>query len=114
MSLAGGRPRIRRSVGEINVNIDPEQVNKAVAEAIIQSIIGEQPERVIKEQVQRVSRSYDNPIEGVVKAEIRDAITNIVQRDYSEQIRAMVAEKMAGQFTEDLFRRMWDSFVNRY
>ncbi|MDP8950117.1 MAG: hypothetical protein M3N00_07730 [Actinomycetota bacterium] len=47
----------------INVNIDPEEVNKAIADAIIQSAIGKKLERVINQEVEKLSRSYNNPIE---------------------------------------------------
>ena len=50
----------------------------------------------------------------MVKAEIRDAITRIVHEQYAEKIRAMVAEKVTEQFTEDLMGKMWDAFVGRY
>lgn len=98
----------------INVNIDPEQVNRAVADAIIKSAIGEQLDKTIKEEVDRLSRSYDNPVQKVVQAEIRDAITKTVHEQYAEKIKAMVAEKVTEQFTEELFDKLWRAFTSSY
>lgn len=98
----------------INVNIDPEQVNRAVAEAIINSAIGKELERVINEEVSSLSKRYNNPIEGVVRREITKEIERLVQEKYSGQLRTMVAEQLTEQFTEDLFKKMWDSFMSRY
>lgn len=99
---------------DINVNLDPEQINKVVAEAILQSAIGEQLEKVIDREVQKLSRSYDNPIEGVVRQEIQAAVTNIVHERYAEKIKAMVAQKVTEQFTEELFDKLWSAFTDRY
>ena len=98
----------------INVNIDPEQVNKAISDAIIKSAIGEQLDKTIKDEVDRLSRSYDNPIKGIVQREIQAAITNIVHEQYADKIRTMVAEKVTEQFTDELFDKLWRSFSDRY
>ncbi len=101
-------------MGEINVNLDPEQINRAVADAIIKSAIGEHLDKAIKGEVEKLSRSYDNPVQKIVQAEIRDAITNIVHEQYSGKIKIMVAEKVTEQFTEELFEKLWRAFKSSY
>lgn len=98
----------------VRITVDPEQVNKMLSEALLQSAIGEQLEKVINKEVQALSRSYDNPIEKVVKNEIREAITRIINEEYGEKIKTMVAEKVTEQFTKDLFDKLWSSYTNRY
>ncbi len=99
---------------DIKVDISPEAINKAVADAIINSAIGEELDRVIKDQVSKLGRSYDNPIEAVVKNEIGDCIREVVRTQFIEQIRAMVAEKVTEKFTSAMFEKMWEAFVGRY
>lgn len=101
-------------MAEINVSIDPEQVNKAVAEAIIQSTIGEELERIISREVEKLSRSYNNPIEGVVQRQVELAITTTIHDNYAVKIRELVAEKVTEKFTDDLFEKLWRSFEGRY
>lgn len=99
---------------DIKVDISPEAINKAVSDAIIGSAIGAELERVIKDQVSKLSRSYDNPIEVVVRNTIHDCIRDVVAHQFGEQIKAMVAEKVNDQFTAELFDKMWSAFVSRY
>ena len=99
---------------DIKVDISLEAINKAVSDAIINSAIGKELDRIIKDQVSKLTRSYDNPIEAVVKSEIHKCISDVVRTQFGEQIQAMVAEKVTEQFTSDLFNRMWDAFVSRY
>lgn len=99
---------------EINVNLEPEQINKAVADAIIKSAIGVELDKVIKAQVQSISTSYDSPIKNVVAREIQKAVEDVVRAQYGDFIKSKVAEMVTEQFTEDLFKKMWDSFTNRY
>jgi len=106
--------REERMMNGINVNVNPEQVNQVVADAIIKSAIGEHLDKAIKAEVDKLSRSYDNPVQKVVQAEIRDAITNIVHEQYAEKIKMLVAEKVTEQFTEELFEKLWNAFTSRY
>lgn len=101
-------------MSELKVELDPQAINKLVAEAILQSAIGTQLEKVINKNIETLSRSYDNPIEPVVQSEIREAVTKIVREKYGEMIRQKVAEKVTEQFTEDLFDKLWQAFERKY
>ena len=57
---------------ELNVNIDPEQINKMVADAVLESALGDAVKKVINEQVKKLSSSYNNPLDSVVQQHIAD------------------------------------------
>ena len=83
-------------------------------EAIAKSAIGTELDRIITEQVEKISSGYQNPIEPIVSRYISDAIQKCVHEKYGPQITVWVAEKVTEKFTEQLFTKMWDSFVSRY
>lgn len=99
---------------EINVNITPEQVNEAVAAAIIKSALGVELEKHIQAEVAKFSTSYNNPIDKIVARYIDESVRQIVQEQYGTQIKEWIAEKLTPEFTADLFNKLWESFKNRY
>lgn len=98
----------------IEVNVSPEQINKAVADAIIESAIGKELDRVIKQEVEKLGRSYNNPIEIAVQREIQNKVVDVVRENYSDFIKAKVTEAVTEKFTEDLFLKLWNSFESRH
>ena len=92
---------------ELNLNIEPEQINKAIAEAVTKSAIGVELNRVINEKVAQLSRSYDNPIKAVVDGLVNEAVRKAVSENYSEQIKKYVAEKMSESFMQEIIDKLW-------
>ena len=99
---------------DIQVNLTPEQINTAVADAIIKSSIGKALQVIIDRKVQELGRSYDNPIEKVVSSFIDDEIRRLITEKYSAQIGKCIAEKMTDELIADLFKKMWETFRSRY
>lgn len=99
---------------EVKVDLSPEQINKTIAEAIAKSAIGVQLDRIIKEKVEQLSTSYQNPIAPVVSQHIEATIRTVVQEKYGEQIKTWVKVKVTEQFTEELFNKMWEAFTRKY
>jgi hypothetical protein len=56
---------------EFKVDINAENINKTITEAISKSAIGVELEKVIKKQVAGLSKSYNNPLDAVVGQEIQ-------------------------------------------
>lgn len=92
------------------LDLDPEKINAFVSEAIIKSAIGAELKRVITEQVSTLSRTFQNPIEGVVRREIETIVTQLIRTEYREKIAAVVREKVTEQFTDELLKKLWEAF----
>lgn len=95
---------------DIKVDINPEQINQAISEAIIKSAIGEQLEKVIKAEVAKISTSYNNPIEAVVRNHIHEAVRDVVKEQYAEKIKELISAKVTEEFTVELFEKLWEAF----
>ncbi len=99
---------------ELNVNIDPEQINKLVADAVLQSAIGVQVKRIVDEAVKNLSRSYDNPIEAVVKEEIRRLVTQTLMNDHATDLKAKVVAAVSEKLTSEFVVKIIDSGLRNY
>lgn len=99
---------------ELNVNIDPEQINKLVADAVLHSAIGKQVEEQVKRCVDELGRSYHNPIEDVIKCHIRDMVRDVLGREYAETIKEQVRTSLAEKMTDDLIGKILDRGLSSY
>lgn len=86
---------------ELKVDFKPEDINKAIAEAVAQSLIGQEVERVIKAKVAELSKSYNNPIESVVAQMIQQMIRDVINEKYKEQLKAYISEQLTEQATQE-------------
>ena len=99
---------------EFKVDINAENINKTITEAIAKSAIGVELDKVIKKQVAELSKSYNNPLAAVVGQEIHKIMQQVITENYSNQIKIWVTERMTEEFTNDIFNKLWKSFNDRY
>jgi len=91
---------------DLNINIDPEQINKMVAEAVVDSAIGEQVREQVKKSVTALGSSYNNPIEGVIKQHISALINQVLLDDYADELKAKVHEAVSGRITDEFVSKV--------
>jgi hypothetical protein len=95
---------------DIKVDINPEEVNKAVSEAIIKSTIGAELEKAVQAQVKILTSNsfqYKNVFENIIKREIEVTLRDLIQDKYSQQIKEFVTANVTENFTADLLNKMW-------
>ena len=97
---------------ELNVNIDPEQINKLVAEAVLNSAIGEQVKVQVQKTVDNLSRSYDNPIEGVIKNHIAELVRTVLVAEHSAALRAKIKASLESKITDEFTEKVVDAALN--
>lgn len=94
----------------MEINIKPEEIDKYVKDAIINSTVG----RIISEKVEKnmkdiVERKWDNPIDDLIKHIIRDTVREFLHK--SENIiiiEKAVQEKFTAQFVGDAIQKVVD------
>lgn len=99
---------------ELNVSIDPEQINQMVTEAVLQSSIGAAVNTSIENYVKKMSSAYNNPIDDVVKSEVSKAIKKVVEEKMGGVIEAVVREKVTEEFTRNVFDKLWEGFEKNF
>jgi len=99
---------------ELNVNIDPDQINKMVSDAVLDSALGEQVKKTIAEQVKAMSGSYNNPLEAVIKLHISDIVQQVLINDYADELKTKIAESVAEKMKNEFISDIIEAGLRRY
>jgi len=99
---------------DIKVNLDAEDINKEIREAIVKSAIGLELKKAMDKKVKEFSQDWNNPLEGVINDEIVTIVRALVQKEYLPEIKKFIAEKMTDKFVKDLLDKLWVKFIERY
>jgi negative regulator of replication initiation len=105
---------------QVNVDINPEEVNRQVAAAIINSALGERLQSEIDKRMKEIVGDgyYQTGVIGqVVDEEVRGAIRKILMSDeYNEKIKSMVrlymTEKLTAEVLSGALDRLWNRMFN--
>jgi len=98
--------------GEIKINISPEDIQRAVVQAVVDSSIGETLNRVISDILnQKIEGTYAN---GYKRSSIlEDAVRKEVELIIAKFIAAEVSERKS-QITEFIALKITDDVVNKW
>lgn len=99
---------------ELNVNIDPEQINKMVADAVLESALGDAVKKVINEQVKKLSSSYNNPLESVVQQHIVNMIRDTLVTEYADDFKSKVHKAVADKMNDDFVGKVIEAGLRNY
>ena len=91
---------------DVKVDINSEDVNRMVVDAILKSTLGEAVQEAIKKAVKDISRSYDNPLEAVIKKHIDTVIIGVLHSEYKEVMRSQVQKSLEGKVTDDFVSKI--------
>jgi hemerythrin-like domain-containing protein len=97
---------------ELGVQIDSEAVNRYLADKILESAIGEELKKQVDQAVKDMS-AYGSPLKNLIAQHIQNEIIKLLQTEYSEQIAAVVREKVTAEFTAELLDKAFEAFRRR-
>lgn len=98
---------------EFQINLDPEQINKNITEAVAKSAIGKELQRAIEKAVKDLSQSYNNPFEHIIKMEIEKLIREEVTK-HLDHIRDEVAKRLTTEVLNDIVSKSLTSLLNTW
>lgn len=90
----------------IKVNIDAEQINKMVSEAILQSAIGEELKDVVENFCGRHSYEMRRMVNDAMKQAVKSHVRNNLPHDV---IKAKCKEMMTEEAVNQAVERVWNS-----
>jgi len=94
---------------DLNINIDPEQINKMVAEAVLNSAIGEQVKKQVQKNVDELGKSYQNPIDAVIKKHVNDLILKCLISEHADLLKSKIHESVSGKMTDEFINKVMDA-----
>ena len=98
---------------DIKVDLSAEQINTHIASAIADSAIGVELKRAIEAEVTKLSQSFNNPFQSIISNHIRREVERIGSEDYSEEIKAVVKEKVTADFTTEMMESLWNAWESQ-
>ncbi len=100
---------------ELNVNVDADAINKMVSDAILKSTLGDAVKKAIDTQLANLTRSYDNPLESVIRMHVADMVREVLRTEHQEALRqrlvAALAEKLSDEFIDRVCEKAADRFA---
>lgn len=99
---------------ELNVNINPEDINKLVADAVLQSTIGVQVRKIVEDKVKELAQRYDNPIQKVVEYEISNIIRQVLIEKHSDEMKKKIEEELSKQMSSEFVTKVVERGLSRY
>lgn len=96
---------------KVDVKIDPEQINAMLVTAILGSAIGEEIQKAVDEEVARLSRSWDNPINKCVERVVNEQIYTLVRDEYGEAIKETVRNCVTEEIVALAGQKAWETFM---
>ena len=94
---------------DLNININPEQINKMVAEAVLNSAIGDQVKVQVQKNIDELGKSYNNPIDAVIKKHVNDLILKCLMKEHSELLKTKIHEAVSGKITDEFVNKVMDA-----
>lgn len=99
-------------MAEIKIDLNSEDINKAIADGITKSVLGEAIVKSVNEHIKNlITRSYDNPIDKLVMEEIKEYIKNLVQNKYKNEISQAIETRISGDFSERVIQLSLEKFL---
>lgn len=78
---------------EVKVDLSGEQINDALAKAILDSVIGDKLLNKVEIEVEKIVSGYQSTLDGIVNQEISNHIRELLRTEYKEKIQAAVRER---------------------
>ena len=92
------------------IELNPEAVNKLLADSIMESSLGTYLRGIAEKQFQELRSSYKNPIEDALRQEVFKVVRELVQTEFREKIEATVREKLTDDILSGCAIAAWNTF----
>ena len=97
---------------ELKLNLDPEQINKMVSEAVLASTIGTTIKQVVEEKIRDLN-GYDSPLKKAIGQSILAEIAKIIDKAHGEALRTAIRSQMTDEVVTKISTAAWNAFYER-
>jgi pantothenate kinase-related protein Tda10 len=95
------------------MELTPEQVNSFIANAILESQIGAVVKAAVDRSVAKLSQSYDNPFDQVIKNEVASLIQKEVAEKYRPQLEASIKAAIEKHMTNEVIQNIINAAIDK-
>lgn len=89
-------------MSELGISVNPNAINEYIAKQIIESTLGERLQETVDEALNAFGKYGNDPLKSAVTSQIHKIIMEVVNTEFSEQIRTAVRAQMTDDFINSL------------
>lgn len=90
------------SVMGVTVKIDPKEIDRELAKAILESGVGERVRRTVDKFLNAKTGGYGDPFDDGVKEALRDHVRALLASEpFASEIKAKVKERLMGEAVDE-------------
>jgi hypothetical protein len=96
-------------MADIKVELNGEDVNRAIADAIVKSMLGDTIVKMTNEYVRGLSSSWDNPIKKVIEAEVRTQVVDLVKQSIPKiqaEVHAQISSELVAKIVSSAIEKL--------
>jgi hypothetical protein len=97
---------------EIKLDLDPEKLNREIADMIINSTVGQHMRGELERQIKSMTQPYGG-LNKVVEEEIAKMIRALIQEKYRDKLLEALKQRLDGDF-DKLFNGFWEKVLQRW
>ncbi len=98
----------------MDLPIDPQAVNKLVADAILKSALGDAVKQAIDKQISGLTRSYDNPLESVIRNHLAELAREVLREEHGPALRERMKVALAEKLSDEFISRVCEAAASKY
>lgn len=98
----------------MELKIDAQAINDMVADAILKSAIGDAVKKAIEKELVNLNKSYDNPLEAVIRNHVAGIVRDVLVKEHGEMIRQKISAALASKLSADFIDRVCEKATDRY
>jgi 3-methyladenine DNA glycosylase AlkC len=95
------------------MQLTPEQINTFIADAVLQSQIGEAVKQSVARSVSELSKTYNNPFDEVIKRHVTQLIDAEVMTTYRPVLEAGIKDALARYMTDDVLTTIVETALTK-
>ena len=101
-------------MGEYKIDVDPEQVNKAIAQAVLDSTVGVRIKQAIERSGDEFVRGFDYTLRQAVQEELRDTVKREILEKHLATIRERVEAGLTQKVIDDLIQGLLKRIADKW
>lgn len=97
----------------MSLNIDSETVNKYVADAVLNSAIGEALKKQIEETLEKITSGKDNPVQPVIDNHVSNALYQLLHQEYAALIKTRIAARLTDEVLDEIINAAFEAWMDK-
>lgn len=97
----------------MTIALTPEQINEFIAKAVMDSAIGVHVQTAVKNQIQKLCTSYDNPFDAVIRSEVCKLIESEIITTYRPLLEERMKKALADHMTDEVVAKIIGAAIDK-